>query len=345
MKKFLLSVCAIVFATATFAQSNLVNLPNDNLTKEYNNISITPNFITSVSAAAPITIWSDDCSDASTWVFTNTSTLNIDWYIETDPTINPQASGTGITPFASTTVSNGFLLVNSDINNTADNDGTPIVAEATTAQSIDLTNYPAVQLTFQHGFRWWNDTRIVRISIDNGLTWVDLDEISNETTYSYPNQTSDNPHMSTYDISSIAGGQAEVKVQFYYNDNDFWAWLWAIDDVAISVLPDNLVVSSEEVMGGWWIGYQTVGGLGQDYTFNPISQATANPYAFESVLRNGGQGTQDVTMNVEVTEDASGTNVLSTTANVLTLASGQQDTVAANATFTPANPGLYNIDI
>jgi hypothetical protein len=50
-------------------------------------------------------------------------------------------------------------------------------------------------------------------------------------------------------------------------------------------------------------------------------------------------------MNVEVTEDASGTSVLSTTANVLTLASGQQDTVAANATFTPANPGLYNIDI
>jgi hypothetical protein len=50
-------------------------------------------------------------------------------------------------------------------------------------------------------------------------------------------------------------------------------------------------------------------------------------------------------MNVEVTEDASGTNVLSTTSNVLTLASGQQDTVAANDAFTPANTGLYTVEI
>ena len=98
-------------------------------------------------------------------------------------------------------------------------------------------------------------------------------------------------------------------------------------------------------MGGWWIGYQTTGGLGQDYTFNTMSQATANPYAFEAVLRNGGIGTQDVTMHVEVTEDASGTNVLSTTANVLTIAAGEQDTVDANATFTPANTGLYTVEM
>ena len=30
-------------------------------------------------------IWSDDCSSASTWVFTNSSTLNINWAIEMDP--------------------------------------------------------------------------------------------------------------------------------------------------------------------------------------------------------------------------------------------------------------------
>jgi hypothetical protein len=30
-------------------------------------------------------IWYDDCSDASTWVFTNTSTLGFNWYVETDP--------------------------------------------------------------------------------------------------------------------------------------------------------------------------------------------------------------------------------------------------------------------
>ena len=347
MKKTLLSVCAILVALATFAQNaNVTELPNESLTKGYSSMSTIPNITPSAAVAAPTAIWEDDCSNASNWVFTNTSTLNIDWYIETDPTINPQAqAGSGITPFSSTTASTGFLLVNSDINNTGDNDGTPIVAEVTNATPIDLTNYPAVQLTFQHGFRWWHDTRVVRISPDNGATWTEIDEISNDADYSYADQTSDNPHMSTYDISSVAGGQSEVLVQFYYNDNDWWGWLWAVDDVAISVLPDNNIVSSDEVMGGWWIGYQTFGGLGQDYTFNPMSQATANPYAFESVLRNGGIATQDVTMHVEVTEDASATNVFSSTSNVLTLAGGEQDTVAATATFSPMNSGSYSIEI
>jgi hypothetical protein len=246
---------------------------------------------------------------------------------------------------ASNTASNGFLFISSDADGGPDGDGTTISCEFTNATPIDLTMYPNVQLTFQHNFRWWHDTRVVRISPDNGTTWIEIDEISNDQSYTYPNQSSDNPHLSTYDISSVAGGMSEVLVQFYYNDNDIWAWYWAVDDIAISELPDNLVVSSEEVMGGWWIGYQTTGGLGQDYTFNPISQATANPYAFEAVLRNGGIGTQDVTMHVEVTEDASGSNVLSTTANVLTLASGEQDTVAANDDFTPSNTGLYTVDI
>jgi len=343
MKKILLSVCALVVATATFAQSNLVNMPNDNLTKGYSTMSTTPNFTPSAASAAPATIWSDDCSSASTWVFTNSSTLNLDWAIETDPNATP--AGGSLTPMASTTASNGFLFISSDADGGPDGDGTTISCEFTNATPIDLTLYPNVQLTFQHNFRWWHDTRVVRISPDNGATWIEIDEISNDQAYTYPNQSSDNPHFSTYDISTVAGGMSEVLVQFYYNDNDIWAWYWAVDDIAISELPDNLVVSSEEVMGGWWIGYQTNGGLGQDYTFNPISQATANPYAFEAVLRNGGIGTQDVTMNVEVTEDATGNSVLSTTANVLTLAAAQQDTVAANDTFTPANTGLFTMDI
>ena len=40
--------------------------------------------------------------------------------------------------------------------------------------------------------------------------------------------------------------------------------------------------------GGWWQGYQSAGGIGCDYTFNPLSQATANPYSFEAVIKNNG---------------------------------------------------------
>ena len=109
MKKVLLSICALVIATVAFAQSNLVNMPNDNLTKGYSTMSTTPNFTPSSLSAAPATIWSDDCSSASTWVFTNSSTLNIDWAIETDPNATP--AGGALTPMASASAANGFMMV------------------------------------------------------------------------------------------------------------------------------------------------------------------------------------------------------------------------------------------
>ena len=57
---------------------------------------------------------------------------------------------------------------------------------------------------------------------------------------------------------------------------------------------------TNEVIGGWWIDYVNVGGIGQDYTFYPINQANANPYVFESVISNEVTESQDVTMHVEV---------------------------------------------
>ncbi|MDC0249764.1 hypothetical protein OAK24_02695, partial [Flavobacteriales bacterium] len=338
MKKNLLSVCVLLVYITTFAQQQANHMLNDNLKKGYSSMSITPDFTPSIAVTAPTAIWYDDCSNASNWVFTNNSTLNIDWGISMNPSEIPSSD---VSPIASATASNGYMFVSSDADGGAtDNDGTTISCEFTNATPIDLTGYPAVQLTFEHCFRWWQDTRIVRISPDNGVTWVDIDEITNNAGYTYPNQSSDNPHMSVYDISSVAGGQSEVLVQFYYNDNDIWAWFWGVDDIAISELPENNVSCTDEVMGGWWIGYQTVGGLGQDYTFNPISQAIANPYAFESVVRNGGIQNQDITLHVEV-EDDNGANVLSGTSNPLTLASSEQDTLAVTSTLTPSSTGLY----
>jgi len=338
MKKTLLTVFAIVFATITFAQSNLVKMPNEKF-KESKSITSPNQHVISSAAAAPNNLWYDDCSDISTWNIENTSTLGVQWAVSYDPSAIPSAD---VSPIASSTAANGYMFVNSDADGGAtDGDGTTIETTFTNATPIDLTNYPNVQLTFEHCFRWWKDTRSVRVSPDNGATWVEIDEISNFTTYTYAAQSSNNPHMSTYDISSVAGGQSEVLVQFYYNDNDVWAWFWAVDDIAISELPDNFVVSSDEAIGGWWIDYQTVGGYGQDYTSNPLAQATANPYSFESVLRNGGIGTQEATMHANV----SGAGTFSTTSNSIILASGEQDTVSGIAKFSPTITGLYDIEM
>ena len=46
-----------------------------------------------------------------------------------------------------------------------------------------------------------------------------------------------------------------------------------IDDIELIETPDHLLDLSSETYGGWWIGYQSTGDLGIDYTFNPLSQA------------------------------------------------------------------------
>ena len=59
-----------------------------------------------------------------------------------------------------------------------------------------------------------------------------------------------------------------------------------IDDVNFSETPDNELSFSDETFGGWWLGYQVTGDLGTDFTMYPMSQAAANPYRLEGVVRN-----------------------------------------------------------
>ena len=139
-------------ASATFAQSNIGELPNESLTKGYSTMSTTPNFTPSSAVVAPQNIWEDDCSDISTWTVTNSSTLGYGWTIETDPNATP--AGGALTPMASASASNGYMMISSDLNGGgADADGTTISTEFTNATPIDLTLYPNVQLTFQHNFQ------------------------------------------------------------------------------------------------------------------------------------------------------------------------------------------------
>jgi hypothetical protein len=60
-----------------------------------------------------------------------------------------------------------------------------------------------------------------------------------EETDNYPgDQSAGNPVYESIDISAVAGNQAQVLIQFYYNDNDYWAWYWAVDDVRINEIDD-----------------------------------------------------------------------------------------------------------
>ena len=99
---------------------------------------------------------------------------------------------------------------------------------------------------------------------------------------------------------------------------------------------------TEEVMGGWWVEYLNAGGIGQDYTFNPLTQVAANPYAFEAVISNEGTVSQEVTMYADVF-DGTGNSVFTTSSNPMTLSAATQDTFVCSSFFAPSVPDIYEI--
>lgn len=253
MKKLQLLTGALLIASVSFAQTKMSRTAPTGqfLTKPVKEISTTK---------SQAVIWSNDFSDASDWIMTNTGAEDVDWTIETDVAAMPNAAG-DLYPFASESVDNGYALINSDgAPGNQDGNG-DIVAQLTTTDAIDLSGYTSALLRFSHNYRWWNDTRGVRVSNDNGATWTEF-EITNLD--GYPNnQNSGNPEIETIDISEAAGGSSEVKIQFYYNDNDFWAWYWAVDDVEILERPVNDI----ELISSW---ASTLGN--SEYGRTPLNQ-------------------------------------------------------------------------
>ena len=275
-----------------------------------------------------VIIWSDEFTTPANWTIANIGTNDEEWHFSNDPTLGETVTAlpAALVPFASATAGNGFLLVNSDGNNTSDNDGTQIITTATTVTPINLTGYPNVLLTYQHSFRWYKDTRGVRVSADNGVTWTEF-EMSNFTDYTTPNQNSGNPEITTIDISAIAGNQSQVLVQFYYDDNDIWGWYWAVDDVSIIEKPLNDIQN----IGVYFAGSNNEG---VEYGRTPVDQLDAS-YEVGGSIVNFGVNTQT---NVNVVADFA-----SFTSNfaVGTVAPG--DTIGYNNVETPSLAlGTYN---
>lgn len=319
MKK--IYVCLLGFFTASAFTAQVQNSNFSPLERKNSHIvgQIKPSKLTQNTKET--ILWSNSFNTPSDWVINNTAgTPGLGWEFSSNPAAIPV---TVLSPFASTTAANGFLFVNSDANNTADFDGTFINTTATTSATINLTGQPVVRLRYQHNFRWWHDTRGVSVSADNGATWTDF-EMSNEADYSLPNQNSGNPEQTVIDISSIAGNQAQVKIRFYYNDNDYWGWYWAVDDVALFVPEDNDLV----MLGGYW-GSTGAWGARLPYYQIPLSQLA--PLDVAGIVKNYGALTQnDVVFTAALASGAwSGSSVPEP---VLT---GATDTISLTGALTP----------
>lgn len=316
MRKIYVGALALLSVSVATAQVNTV--AKAPLTKKNSEL------VGSVSKAKPeasekISLWSDDFSTPSNWTIVNTGANPAGWEFSTNPADIPVSA---LAPMASTTAANGYLFVNSDANNSADFDGFPIVTTAT-SQVIDLTGNPFVQLKYEHNFRWWHDTRGVRVSGDNGATWTDF-EMSNESDYSTPNQNSGNPEVTVINISAVAGGSNQVLVQFYYDDNDYWGWYWAVDDVEIMTLDDYDLQAQDVYWGsvGSW-------GVPLPYGMVPVSQIA--PIDFGGVVFNNGiNDVSDLTFTADIP------SVYNSSTAASFLAANTQDTFYVASAWTPA---------
>ncbi len=319
MKKIYLSILGLGFVLGVSAQKTTLNTKHD-LTGEVGVVKPKPSNITEKVNV----IWSNDFSVPSTWTMTNTSLPSTyDWIITTNPAAIPQAAPS-LFPFASATMANGYALINSDGQpGNVDGNGA-INARMTNVTPINLSTYPNVLLRFSHNYRWWHEDRGVRVSGNNGATWTDF-PITSETggviSTGYPNdQNSLNPQKEQIDISSVAGNASQVLIQFYYNDNDFWAWYWVVDDVEVIEQPANDI----QVLSSWFSGTTNAG---SEYGRTPLTQVDASYFVGSEILNFGTQQQTGIAVNA---------NYSSFTANATSAAplpSG--DTVLVETTSTP----------
>tara|TARA_A100001035_G_scaffold149841_1_gene117896 strand:+ start:1070 stop:2944 length:1875 start_codon:yes stop_codon:yes gene_type:complete len=349
MKKILLLI-SIIYSTILFSQESISKfapkeVEDDGILKH------TENFSNNSRSSAPAVIWSEDFSSGFPAGWSSTST-NAGGGIATAPWVWSNDGSWGYwqgtqgtsaaAGISSTTASNGFLICDPDsANNTAygQPSGTTYqyINSQFTTSSISTVGYPAVTLEFEQLFRFNNNLNLVVSVSNDSISWTDYfvqGSITNNT------QSAD-PETVSLNISSVAANQPKVYIKIGWEARVYY---WMIDDMRIIETPNNLVKISDEVTGGWWVAYQLVGGIGCDYTYNPLSQVASNPYSFEAVLTNNGSASQNMVLHAEVT-DVIGNVVHTTTSNSILLSSSQQDTFMVNQPFRPTSIGQYNISM
>jgi len=327
MKKIQLLTGALLVASSVFAQKA-------ELTKK--DFVQTKKTVKTLPSAKSVAIWSDDFSDASTWVIDHdASACDLDWQIG----IGLAPSGSyAIAAMASTTYENGSAMIDSDLYGGAEG-GTDIEDSwITTANPIDLSANSNVVLQFETWYKKYNSETCFIVTSTNNTDWPDLtpdfDATTNTNVYeAFPgvDEMPSNPTEWRLNISPSTGGESTVWVRFHWTGTYGYAWM--LDDVAILEQPANDIV-----LNSAWVS--TTGGY--EYGRTPSAHV-------KDTLVLGGEvfnfGINDQT-NVEITMDvnnAAGASVLSESATIATL--DNDSTVYAEAIMTgfSLGEGMYEL--
>lgn len=188
-----------------------------------------------------VTIWTNDFATASDWAISNNTNDQQDWVISTS-TATTLGYGTGAWVDGSNTVTNenGYALFDSDA---VGADGGNQDALMTYTGTIDCSGFPNVVLEFNQRIRMWQTTEtIFEISNDGGTTWIPFQVNLDKTTSTLYQE------VGQVNITSAAGGQANVKIRLRYIGS--WDYAWLVDDLKIVEQPANDVRSISPFFAG-----------------------------------------------------------------------------------------------
>jgi len=271
------------------------------------------------AAQQKVTVWSNDFSTASQWAISNLTGDNQDWAISTSTsTTLGYQTGAWVDPNNTVTNENGYALFDSDA---VGQDGGNQDAFFTYTGTIDCSAYPNVVLEFNQRVRMWQTTEtIFEVSNDNGATWVqfpvNLDK-STSTLYQENSQVN---------ISSAAGGQANVKIRMRYIGS--WDYAWLVDDLKIVEQPAYDLRSLAPFVAG-------TNNLGLEYGKTPVAHLDASYDIGGSAFNFGSATNTNTVANVNF---GSGLSYNYNIGSILT-----NDTIAYGATETPnLSVGVYN---
>ena len=342
MKKTLLFL-AIIFSVSLMAQQNSPDgIQTEKVVKQSQNSS---------KSQAPI--WEEDFGNGfpSGWsTYTNNAAGGIatcPWKYTFGGSWGYWNSNNGVSAasaMSSTTAANGFLISDPDSSNHW-NYGQPsgstyeYMESYFTTSAIDLSGHPSVSLEFEQTFRFNNSLNLkVSISTDS-IMWTDYNVQGNATN----NTQSPDPQLVSLNITSVAGNSSTVYIRIGWEARVYY---WMIDDMQIVETPANKIELLDETFGGWILSSPTTtGDMGIPYTFNPISQATANPYRVEGrIINQGGTNQFNTQLNVNVTDDIN-VSVFSDNSTPVILNVSDTITVGTINTFGPTSIGKYNFDI
>ena len=349
MKKIIFFTFCLL-STSVFCQK--ISEPNSDCVGLNQSISVNNN--ASSSTISPI--WEEDFSSGfpSGWsrytsnMTSGLSTCNWQWTLDgTWGYYNGNQGVSGSNDLTSSSATNGFLISDIDSANhyaygQPSGSTYEYIESFFTTDAIDLSLYPAVSLEFEHLFRYNNlgtgsfTPPTVYISSDsiNWTSYLVNNNIANNT-------QSSNPEITSMNISSVAGNQSTVYIKFGWVARCYY---WMLDDIKIVETDPNRLEISDMTYGGWWIGYQSTGDIGIDYTFNPMSQVSASPYRVEAIVRNNGASSQTTTrLNINI--DEGGSSAFTAFSNPLVSNVNSLDTLAAKVDFSPTNYGYHNVQV